>query len=489
MTAKSFIAFDLGASSGRAVVGTLQDMRLSLREISRFANHMVELRGRLCWNLIHLFEQIQRGLEISARVVSPRPDSIGIDTWGVDFGLLAGDGSLLGFPVSYRDQRTERAIEAFLERLPRDRVYELTGLQFLSLNTLYQLFAMVRDKSPLLEVASDLLFMPDLFNYLLTGQKKAEFTIASTSQLYDPRRQEWAAEIFGALGISQRIMQDIVSPGTVIGTLDERVARSTGASAVPVVATASHDTAAAVAAVPAQGKDWAYISSGTWSLLGVESEYPIITEDSLAFNFTNEGGIDGTFRVLKNITGLWLLEQCRKEWERGRQYSYEELAEMAQSCSFESLIDPDDGGFSSPSDMPNAIRSFCRRSGQPEPESPADFVRCILVSLALKYRLVLNQLRRVCSRPVNRIHAIGGGTRNKLLCQLTADATGLPIQAGPAEATAIGNILVQAMGLGHVTSRDQLREIVRSSVVVEQYQPRDSSHWDSLYDRFCEVCA
>lgn len=489
MTAKTFIAFDLGASSGRTVVGSLQDTRLSVREISRFPNDMVELRGRLCWNVIHLFEQIQRGLQVSAQVVSPEPDSIGIDTWGVDFGLLASDGGLLGFPVSYRDPRTEGAIEDFLERLPRDRVYELTGLQFLPLNTLYQLFAMVRDRSPLLEVASDLLFMPDLFNYLLTGQKKAEFTIASTSQLYDPRRQQWAAEIFDALGLSQRIMQDIVSPGTIIGRLDERVARSTGTPAVPVVATASHDTAAAVAAVPAQGEDWAYISSGTWSLMGVESEAPIITEQSLAFNFTNEGGIGGTFRVLKNIVGLWLLEQCRKKWEHDRPYTYEELAEMAQSCSFDSLIDPDDGGFLSPSDMPDAIRSFCRRSGQPEPEGPADFVRCLLVSLALKYRLVLNQLRRICSHPINRIHIIGGGARNKLLCQLTANATGLPIEAGPAEATAIGNILVQAMARGHVSSRDQLREVVRSSFGVERYEPRDTSDWDSLYDRFCEICA
>ncbi len=488
MANKSFLAIDLGAGSGRALIGSLDGASLRIQELSRFRNDMVRIRDHLHWNVMHLFEEVLSALKASASQHANTPESIGLDTWGVDFGLVAADGSLLGFPVCYRDQRTEGAIEGFLERVPRQRVYELTGLQFLPLNTLFQLYAMVRDQSPLLEVAGGLLFMPDLFNYLLTGEKKAEFTIASTSQLYDPRRREWAGELFDALGIPQAIMQDVVPPGTVLGRLDEEVARSTGLSRLAVVATASHDTASAVAAVPAEGREWAYISSGTWSLMGVESEAPIITGDSLDFNFTNEGGIDGTFRVLKNIARLWLLEQCRRAWEEDRQYTYEELVEVAEASSFESLIDPDDADFLSPPDMPEAICGFCRRSGQPEPEGPGEFVRCILVSLALKYRLVLDQLRRIYSRPINRIHVIGGGARNKLLCQLTADATGLPVVAGPAEATAVGNLLVQAMALGHVGSHEELRDTVRASFPVEHYEPRPDANWDSLYQRFRELC-
>jgi rhamnulokinase len=485
----SLLAFDLGAGSGRALLGTLTAERLSVKEISRFRNDMVELRGRLYWNVVHLFKEVLSGLSAYGSGESSSLESIGVDAWGVDFALLGADGSLLGLPVCYRDRRTEGAIEGFLERLPRKRVYELTGLQFLPLNTLFQLFAMVRDESPLLEVATDLLFMPDLINYLLTGEKKNELTVASTSQLYDPRRREWAGEIFEALGIQPAIMQDIVEPGTAIGTLDERVAASTGAPAVPVVATASHDTAAAVAAVPAEGRDWAYISSGTWSLMGVESEAPIITDDALALNFTNEAGIGGTSRVLKNIAGLWLLEQCRKAWERERPCTHEELINMAGASSFDSFIDPDHGSFLNPTDMPEAIRSFCRNRRQGEPNDAGDFARCIFASLALKYRLVLDQVRRIYSPPINRIHIIGGGARNRLLCQLTADATGLPVLAGPAEATAIGNILVQAMGLGRIRSHWELREIVRASFRVAHYEPRSTPEWDSRYDRFCEVCA
>ncbi len=471
------------------MIGSLTGDSLSVREVSRFRNDMVQVRGGLYWNVIHLFEEVLQALSVCASDETGSLESIGVDTWGVDFGLLAADGTLLGLPVCYRDRRTEGAVEEFLERLPRERVYELTGIQFLALNTLYQLFAMARDGSPLLEVASDLLFMPDLMNYLLTGQKKNELTIASTSQLYDPRRREWAGEIFEALGVRPAIMQDIVSPGSVVGELDEEVSQSTGSPPLRVVATASHDTASAVAAVPAEGRDWAYISSGTWSLMGVESEAPIITDDALAMNFTNEAGVGGTFRVLKNIAGLWLLEQCRKVWEREQPCTYEELMGAAQASSFNSLIDPDHGDFLNPSDMLEAIRNFCRRSRQPEPNVPGDFARCIFASLALKYRLVLDQLRRIYQPSINRIHVIGGGARNGLLCQLTADATGLPVLAGPAEATAIGNILVQAMGLGRVRSHGELRQIVRASSELEHYEPHSTSEWDARYERFCGLVA
>ena len=488
MAGKAFLAFDLGAESGRAVAGSLDGDRLEVRELSRFSNGIASVRGHLHWDVILLLEEIERGLEICASEVTDRPEGVGIDTWGVDFALLAADGSLLGFPYAYRDSRIEGAMEGFFQRLPRERVYELTGVQLMPINTLYQLYSMVRDGSPLLEAASDLLFMPDLFSYLLSGEKRTEFTIASTSQLYNPVEGKWETELFDALGISTGLMQEMVNPGTVVGSLDPEIGRRTGLGEVPVIATAGHDTAAAVAAVPAEGEDWAYISSGTWSLMGVESGEPIITQESLDCNFTNEGGAAGTFRVLKNVMGLWLLQQCRKAWGKDRLYSYEELTRMAASAEhFDSLVEPDHASFLNPLDMPAAIRGFCERTGQRPPETPGEFVRCILVSLALKYRFVLDQLRQVSRRTIGRIHAVGGGTRNELLSQLTADATGLPVICGPVEAAAIGNLLVQAMALGQVGSLDGIREVVRRSFPVTRYEPQRPGAWEGLYERFCEL--
>jgi rhamnulokinase len=374
------------------------------------------------------------------------------------------------------------------ERVPRERVYELTGVQLMPINTLYQLYAMVRDGSPAPEVMTDLLFMPDLLGYLLSGRKAAEFTIASTSQLYNPTKGEWAAELFEALGLPVGLMQEIVEPGTVIGSLETDIGRRVGLGETPVIAGAGHDTAAAVAAAPAEGRDWAYISSGTWSLMGVESQRPIITQESFDFNFTNEGGVGGTFRVLKNIMGLWLVQQCRKSWAKERMYSYEELTEMAAGEEeVGAIIDPDHGAFLNPPDMPEAIAAFCESTGQEAPGTPAALVRCVLVSLALKYRLALDQLRRLYDHPINRIHVIGGGVRNELLCQLTADATGVPVIAGPVEATAIGNILVQAMALGQVESPAAIREIVRRSFPVVRYEPRGAGQWEDPYRRLCEL--
>jgi rhamnulokinase len=409
----------------------------------------------------------------------------------VDFGLLAADGSLVSLPRAYRDPRLDGAMEGFLEILPREQVYQLTGIQMIRLNTLYQLHAMVRDGWPLLRCATDLLMMPDLFNYLLTGEKRAEFTIATTSQLYNPRTGGWAGELFDALKLPLGMMQAVVQPGTVVGRLDPAIGPpAADVGGLQVVATASHDTASAVGAVPSEGKDWAYISSGTWSVMGVESDRPIITDESLALNFSNEGGVNRTFRVLKNISGLWLVQQCRAAWAREKLYSYEELmARAAEAGGFDSIIEPDHVDFVNPPDMPAAIQEFCRRTGQPAPTGIADTLRCILVSLALKYRLVLEQLRRVYPHAINRIHVIGGGSRNELLCQLSADATGLPVLAGPAEATVIGNLLVQAIGLGYLASHQQLREVVRSSFEVKRYQPRDTGGWDSAYQRFRELQA
>jgi rhamnulokinase len=449
---------------------------------------MVNLLGHLHWDVVQLFRDIKKGLQACAAHVTVSPDSIGVDTWGVDFGLLAPDGSLVGLPHAYRDPRTDGAMEGFLRRVPRERVYELTGIQFMQINSLFQLFAMVRDRSPLLPVVSDLLFMPDLFNYLLTGAKKNEFTIATTSQLYNPVARDWEEELFAALGISRVIMQEIVPPGTLLGRLTGQVCRETGLKEVPVIATASHDTAAAVAAAPAEGDNWAYISSGTWSLMGVQTPQPIITDQSRDYNFTNEGGLGNTFCVLKNITGLWLLRQCQQAWADDRLYSYRELSEMALSAPpFKALIDPDDPGFLNPPDMPEAISSLCRKTHQPVPESRAEFVRCVLESLALKYRLALDQLRQIHSRPIETIQIIGGGSQNEVLCQFAANATSVDVVAGPAEAAAIGSLLVQALGLRYVGSLAEIRDIVRQSFSVVRYQPRQTAEWQSAYERFREL--
>ncbi len=482
------LAFDLGAASGRTILGRLEGGRLEIEELTRFPNGMVRLGDHLHWNLVQLYEEVKRGLAVCASEVSAEPESVGVDTWGVDFGLLDRQGTLIGLPYGYRDARTDGAMEAFFARLPRERTYELTGIQFMQINTLFQLLSMVRDRSPLLDIAAHLLMMPDLLNYLLTGRRVTEFSIATTSQLYNPRRGGWEPELFAALGLSAEIMQEVVGAGTPIGSLAEHICRETGLAHTQVIATASHDTAAAVAATPAEGEDWAYISSGTWSLMGIESPQPIITEATREGNFTNEGGVEGTFRVLKNIMGLWLLQQCRQAWAGEEAPGYEELIQAASEAEpFGPLVEPDDPCFLNPPDMPEAIAQFCRRTRQPEPETRGQFVRCILESLALKYRLVLDQLRACCGRPIARLHIIGGGAQNELLCQLAADATGLPTLAGPVEATAIGNLLVQALALGRLRSRGEIREIVRASFPVKSYEPRPTPAWERAYQRFREA--
>ena len=487
-SARTFLAFDLGAESGRAVLGALARGRLRLREVRRFPNEMVSLGEGLHWDAARLFGECKQALRQCAAQAGSLA-SVAVDTWGVDFGLLDEEGRLIEPPRAYRDRRTAGAREEFFARLPRERVYGLTGIQFLPFNSLFQLQAMVRDGASVLPRARDLLFMPDLISYFLSGEKRTEFTFATTSQLYNPVKREWEEELFSALGLSRDLMQEIVAPGTVLGALRPEVCRETGLAAVPVVATASHDTASAVAAAPGEGRDWAYISSGTWSLMGVESERPILTGRARELNLTNEGGVGGTFRVLKNIMGLWLLQQCRKAWATARVYSYEELVQMAAAApAFGPLVDPDREEFLNPPDMPEAIRQRCRETGERPPESEAEFVRCVLESLALKYRLVLDQLREVHSQAINRIHIIGGGTRNEMLCQLTADATGLPVSAGPAEATAAGNVLIQALGLGYLDSVAQVREVVRRSFPLKRYLPRSGDRWEAAYERFRGLC-
>jgi rhamnulokinase len=483
-----FLAFDLGAESGRALLGTLDGRRLSVREIRRFPNTPLSRSGHIHWDVPALYEEIKATLRDAAARVPSELSGIGVDTWGVDFGLLDRDGGLIGLPYCYRDSRNLGAMEDYFKLVPPQALYAATGIQFMPFNSLFQIYAMVRERSHELDAAADLLFMPDLFNFLLTGRKAAEATIASTSQILDPRSRSWIPGLFQAMGLSKEILQPVVEPGTVLGPLSAGVAAETGLAGVPVIATASHDTAAAVAAVPALGEDWAYISSGTWSLVGTEESAPIMTPEALEFNLTNEGGIGGTVRFLKNVTGLWLVQGCRRSWEKDGPLTYEELARAAaEAPPFQALIDPDSPIFLNPPDMPEAIREYCRKTGQKPPDSRASMVRSVLESLALKSRLVIDRLRSIRGRPVRAVHVIGGGSRNDLLCRFTAEAVGLPVLAGPAEATAIGNILVQAMATGLLAAPADIRSVVRGSIEIRAYEPGGATTWREAYGRFLEV--
>jgi rhamnulokinase len=481
----SFLAFDLGATSGRSIAGTLTGDQLEMKELTRFPNNMINVRGHLHWDIFGLFEYLKEGLKAFRQSEGCDPDAIGIDTWGVDFGLLAADGSILGIPYAYRDSRTDGMMDEFFKLVPRKKVYELTGIQFMQLNSLYQLFAMKRAKSSLLDAATDLLFIPDLLNYLFTGVKKSEFTFATTSQMFNPKTRKWEKTLFDAMGIDMKIMQETVLPGTILGKLSSDICKETGAGAVPVVSVALHDTGSAIAAVPAEGTNWAYLSSGTWSLMGIETREALINEKTEALNFTNEGGVEGTYRFLKNITGMWLLEQCRKTWSAKKDYSYPELVNMAKAAKpFQCFVDPDAADFNAPDDMAEAIRQFCKKTKQYVPANEGEIVRCIFDSLALKYRNVLDMLREVSPHPIEKLHVIGGGSKNEFLCQLTANAIGIPVLAGPSEATALGNIMVQAMAMGAVKSLAEIRKVVSKSVKPDVYQPKDVVQWEAAYKQY-----
>jgi len=468
-----FLAIDLGAESGRAMLGILDQGMLSLEELHRFPNTPVHLPTGLYWDTLRLFQEIRHALAICGRERKIVLDGIGIDTWGVDFALLGADGALVDNPRHYRDARNNGALEKMLKVMPREEIFAETGIQFMQINTLCQLSAMKLADSPALEVANTLLFTPDLFNYWLTGVMCAEVSIASTSQFYNPAKKHWAKDLFRRLGIAESILPEIVPSGTRLGTLLPEVADASGLSTdTPVFATASHDTASAVAAVPAEGQDWGYISSGTWSLMGVELDAPVINERSLVLNFTNEVGAGGTIRLLKNIAGLWLLQECRRAWAlAGREYSYAQLVELAAAApSCGETIDPD--SFPDPGHMPERIAEHCRAFGWDTPEQPGGMVRLILESLAASYRKVLENLETLTGRRINHIHIVGGGSRNELLNQLAANAMRRLVIAGPAEATAAGNILVQAIGAGIVSGVSEAREVVRRSFPIQVYEPR-----------------
>ena len=485
---KTFLAIDLGATSGRSIVGRVEGDRIEMKELTRFGNHIRKIRDHYYWNIFNLYEHIKEALAACTKA-GIIPDSIGIDTWGVDFALAGEDGNLLGLPYAYRDPHTEGAPEGYFRIVPREEVYRLTGIQVMNFNSLYQLYALKQEKSSVLEAARKLLFMPDALSYLLTGNMVTEYTIASTSQILNPETKRMEPSLMEAIGLSTDLFSEIVMPGTVIGYLSEDIAKETGVGRIPVVAVAGHDTASAVAAVPALDEKFAYLSSGTWSLMGIETRSPIINERSMQLNFTNEGGVDGTTRFLKNITGMWILEQCRKEWEREVQYSYPQLVGMAYSVDpFQCMIDPDHPSFANPESMTGAIHAYCLATGQKRPETHAEIVRTIFESLALKYRVVLEMLRSVAPFEIERLHVIGGGSQNELLNQFTANALGIPGLSGPSEATAMGNIMIQAQASGLVDSLHGMREMIAASIDIKTYAPQQREMWAEAYDRYVNIC-
>ncbi|MBK9167769.1 MAG: rhamnulokinase [Bryobacterales bacterium] len=467
------------------MLGTLAEGRLSLTELHRFPNEPVWVGEALYWDALRLFHEIRRGLAAAGRERRLTLDGVAVDTWGVDFALLDESGALIDNPRHYRDARTSGIPERLFRTLPREQIHRRTGVQFMQINTLYQLHAMLG--TPALERAGTLLMMPDLFHYWLTGVIRGEVTIASTTQFFDPRARCWAGDLLEGAGIPPAILPELVEPGTLLAPLRDEVARAAGLDPAPVFATGCHDTASAVAAVPAQGDGWCYISSGTWSLMGVETAEPVIDERSLAMGLTNEAGVAGRTRLLRNIAGLWLLQECRRAWVlEGHEWTYADLTRAAAAAPpFVAVLDPD--AFLAPGGMPDQIAAFCARTGQPAPQDEASIARTILESLALRYRQVLEMLESLLGRRLEPIHIVGGGSRNTLLNEFVAGATGRAVMAGPAEATAAGNVLVQAMGAGAVDSIEEIRAIVRRSFDAVTVEPEPSAAWDDAYARFLRI--
>ena len=493
MTGKTtdYLALDLGAESGRGLLGRFDGKTLALEEVHRFPNGPVRMLDSLVWDAPRLWAEMKVALGKAASA-HPGLDGVGVDAWGVDFGLVGRGDTLLGNPVHYRDPRTEGMMDLAFSKVSRERIYEATGLQFLPINTLYQLLALKTANSPLLEVAETLLMIPDLFGWLLTGRRAGERTDASTTQLLDPRSGTWSDALCRDLGLPRSILPNLIEPGTELGPLRKSVAEELGISTpLTVLVPGTHDTASAVAAVPTRGTgtnppDWCYLSSGTWSLLGAEIPRPVINEATLKGNFTNEGGVGGTTRLLKNIMGLWLVQECRRTWARlGREYSYDDLIALARAARpFVTLVEPDDPSFLAPGDMPARLAAFASRTGQPTPGDEGAFVRCALESLALKYRWTIRRIEAILGTRIKVVHVVGGGARNALLCQFTADACGIPVHAGPVEATAAGNVLLQAMARGRIGSLADARAIVAASFPVETYEPRDVAAWEDAAGRF-----
>jgi rhamnulokinase len=487
--ARNYLAIDLGAESGRAIIGMLDGRQLTLTETHRFANGPVRLNDGLHWDVLRLWSDIKEGIAKSSSKVGNALASIGLDTWGVDFALLDKNGALLSNPFHHRDERTDGMLAEAFKRLPRAEIFANTGIQFMQINTLYQLLAMAVQKSPLFDIAESFVTIPDLFNYWLSGELINEFTNATTTQCFDPRQRDWSMPLLDSMNIPSHLFKPVTDSGTRIGTLLSSLAEETGSGATPIVLPACHDTGSAVVAVPARNQDFAWISSGTWSIMGVEAGQPVVNNKALEYNFTNEGGVFGTWRLSKNIMGLWLVQECRREWIRqGEEMSFDALTQLAaESVSFLSVIDPDVTEFLHPGDMPSRIQKFCVDTNQSIPQTKGQIVRVALESIALKYRLVLERLEELTGKHLDPIHIIGGGTKNRLLNQFTADSTGRTVITGPVEATAIGNILMQAIGMKHLGSLAEAREVVRISFEPEIYEPKRIADWDEAYARLQKV--
>jgi rhamnulokinase len=491
MAKANFAAIDLGAESGRVVLGSISDSKLELKEMHRFPNGPVRTGDELHWDVLRLWAEMKQGVAIAGRE-SGGLAGIGIDTWGVDFGLLGRGDALLGNPYHYRDARTNGILEKAFEIVPKREIFDQTGIQFMQFNTIFQLLAMALGKSVLLDTAETMLMMPDLFNYWFTGRKCIEFSNATTTQAYNPKTNKWAMDLIGRLGVPTKIFPEIVASGTNLGPVRKDIADELAIGNVPLIAPAQHDTGAAVAAVPAaRDKGWAFLSSGTWSLMGMEVPKPIISETSFKYNFTNEGGVNGTYRFLKNIMGLWLVQECRRTWQRaGKEYSYAQLAEMAGAAKpFLAVLDPDDPSFLAPGDMPSRIVEFCKKTGQQAPSTPGEFVRVCLESLALTYRQTLRRIEECTGTKAEVIHIVGGGCQNVHLNQWAADATGCTVVAGPIEATAAGNIAVQAVATGLFKDIWAAREVVRKSFDVAVFKPADTQAWEAPYKKFEQLRA
>ncbi|MGE5373850.1 MAG: rhamnulokinase [Bacteroidota bacterium] len=486
--AHNYLAVDLGAESGRTILAALDGDRLTLAETHRFPNGPVPINDGIHWDVLRLWSEIKLGIAATVKK-GVHLDGIGLDTWGVDFALLDRNHSLLSNPFHYRDARTDGMLEAAFKCMPRAEIFAHTGIQFMQINGLYQLLAMSLQKSPVLDAAKTFLMIPDLFNFWLSGEISNEFTDSTTSQCLDPRTRSWATPVLEAMNIPTHLFGQVTAPGTSIGMLLPQVAEETGAGAVRIVVPACHDTGSAVAAVPARNEDFAWISSGTWSIMGAEVREPSLTEKALEYNFTNEGGVFGTWRLSKNIMGLWLVQECRRNWARqGEDLSYDEITRQASEAQpFLAVVDPDDIAFLHPGNMPERIRKFCADTGQPVPQTKGEIARVALESLALKYRWVLQKLEEVAEKRFAPIHIIGGGTKNRLLNQFTANATDRIVITGPVEATAIGNVLMQAIGLGHLGSLNEARAVVRASFEVEEYHPVRDHGWDEAYSRLLRL--
>ncbi|MCD8182478.1 MAG: rhamnulokinase [Bacteroides sp.] len=478
-------AVDLGATSGHTILGYFSPIGLEMKEVNRFPNHLIEAGGHFYWDIYELYRHIIKGLKLAARKEDVEITSIGIDTWGVDFVCIGRDGAFLRQPYAYRDPHTTGAPDAFFTRVPRSHVYGWTGIQAMNFNSLFQLDTLRRNHDSALAAADKILFMPDALSYMLTGEMVTEYTIASTAQLVNANTRKLEDALLNELGLAQAHFGRFVYPGDRVGVLTEEVQRMTGLGAVPVIAVAGHDTASAVASVPAMNRNFAYLSSGTWSLMGIETDAPVINAETEDLNFTNEGGVEGTIRLLKNICGMWLLERCRAECG---ETSYPELIAEASACeSFRSLINPDDALFANPADMEQAIRTYCSDRRQPIPQTRGQMVRCIFESLALRYRQVLDNLRSLSPRPIEALHVIGGGSRNDLLNQWTANAVGVPVVAGPSEATAIGNIMMQALAAGAARDITSMRQLINRSIPLRIFHPQDTEVWDAAYLHFRQL--